>query len=95
MSKPDFQAHRDLRKSTYSGVGTCKSRCYGGISMKWLNVIGLGLSFVGSIMTGLIAQRGIPKKGQLIKAPRLKVSVCGWILIALGFLVSLVAAAFE
>ena len=67
----------------------------GVFSMKWLNVIGLGLSFVGSIMTGLLAQRGVPQKEQVIEAPRFKVSVCGWILIALGFLVSLVAAAFE
>lgn len=60
--------------------------------LKWINIIGLSLSVFGSILVGLIAQGGVPKKGDPIKAPKYKTTYCGWIFIILGFLISLIVA---
>lgn len=64
---------------------------YGGDIMKLLTVLGLLLSTIGSVMVGLIANRGIPKKGDIIKAPNVNISFWGWLLIIFGFLFQLIS----
>lgn len=60
--------------------------------MKLVNIVGLTFSVIGSILVGLIAQEGIPKQGEMIKAPKFKLTKAGWILVILGFILSLIVA---
>lgn len=60
------------------------------ILLKYLGILGAFSSFVGTILVGFVAQGGIPRKGQMIKAPNYTNSVIGWGLIALGFLLALI-----
>lgn len=63
--------------------------------LKLLNITGLSFSTFGSILVGFISQKGIPKKGEPIRAPKYRVAIAGWILIIFGFILSLIAAIFN
>lgn len=54
-------------------------------------LIGLILSIVGSILTGLIAKGGIPKRGDIIKADQMQCAAIGWIFMIAGFVMQAVA----
>lgn len=59
--------------------------------MKCLMIIGLSLSLAGTIIVGFIAQNGIPKRGEKIKAPDGKITYFGWGLMVIGFAAQIIA----
>ncbi|KMT22958.1 hypothetical protein [Clostridium cylindrosporum] len=60
--------------------------------IKIVNITGLTLCVLGSIIVGLITTKGRPKPGQVVRFPNYKLDRIGWILIILGFSLSLIAA---
>jgi len=61
--------------------------------MNWAKTLGLAgpiVSFVGTVIVGLYATRGIPKKGDKIRAPKAGWTKLGWVLIGLGFFISII-----
>ena len=57
---------------------------------KIVSVIGLIRKIIGTLLQGIVANRGIPREGEVIKAPNYKCSIWGWGLLCVGFLVSIV-----
>jgi hypothetical protein len=56
----------------------------------WM-IISSIVSMIGTFLVGFYGARGIPKAGDLIKAPRQKSTKVGWLLIFGGFLLNLVS----
>ena len=63
-------------------------------NMKCLMITGLVFSIFGTVITGFIAQGGVPKSGEIIKAPNRKLIFFGWSLLLLGFVAQLIATVF-
>ena len=57
--------------------------------MKLLIILGLLFSIAGTLLTGLIAPGGIPKPGEIIRAPNAKLSCLGWCFLMFGFILQL------
>lgn len=64
------------------------------MEQKTLMMISSVVSMVGTFFAGYYGPRGIPKSGDIIRAPRPKATRFGWLCIFLGFLLNLVALYF-
>lgn len=60
-----------------------------------ITLIGLAMNFLGTLLQGIVANKGIPKAGEVIKAPNYTYSICGWCLLSIGFLISMIGVVFS
>ena len=55
----------------------------------YLSISGLIFNMVGTFLVGFASQGGMPKKGELVKAPIRWVSYLGWGFVFVGFFLQL------
>lgn len=78
-------------KDTYSYINN-QSKNNATVSVsKIIGIIGAIISIIGTFIVTVIAVRGIPKEGDLIKAPSLKLTIVGWFFILFGFVFNLLS----
>lgn len=61
------------------------------MNAKNIQILSSLFSIVGSIIVGLLATKGIPKKYEIVRAPSWIGTIIGWACIALGFILNLIS----